>query len=96
MGGGNRAQQQLHAARRRNGRVAHFRQAEGGRVGGDPQVTLQRQLQTTAQAGAIDGGDDRLPDVQVAEVEQACVATLLGFGLAAFQRPGDKTGRRPQ
>ncbi|MNP18152.1 hypothetical protein D3C76_1106130 [compost metagenome] len=96
VGGRHRPQQQLYPTGCRKGRVAHLRQTEGGGVGSDAQVTLQRQLQTTAQACTIDGGDDRLPDLQVAEVEQSRVAALLGFGLAAFQRCGDKTGRRTQ
>ncbi|MNZ84748.1 hypothetical protein D3C78_1035140 [compost metagenome] len=95
VGRRNGAQQVLHTTHRRDARHLGFRQREGRALGGDAQVALQRQFQAAAQAVAIDRGDHRLPDLQVVEVDQAGVATLLRLRFQALQRTADETaGRR--
>ena len=62
----------------------HLGQAELGlgMVGGDPVVAGQRQLQPAAQAGAVDGGDDRLRErLDPAHHLLPLEAQPLGLGL---------------
>ncbi|MCY1308804.1 hypothetical protein D9M70_588410 [compost metagenome] len=79
----------MQPGHRRNRAHHRFRQAEAGVAGGDAQVTLQCQFQATAQAVAVDRGDQRLVQVEVGQVHQADIEPGVGrLWLAEEQRLG--------
>jgi len=62
----------------------HFRASELRLLGGDADVAHQRQLEAAGQAVAVDGRDDRLPDVDAlgdaAEVRALVSAPAVALG----------------
>src|SRR5581483_2112448 len=64
--GGDGARQTLRAAGARDDRARHLRQAKRGVLGGDADVTGERDLEAAGEAVAVDGGDDRLVALEVA------------------------------
>ena len=75
-----------------------LRQAEGGVFGGDAEVCREHGFHAAGQAGAVDGGDDRLVERVVAEggagedrrvVQQAAVPVVLGQAGAGEEGQGE-------
>ncbi|MCY1225194.1 hypothetical protein D9M72_373840 [compost metagenome] len=97
MGRWHGLEQAMQPGHRRNRTDQRFLQAEAGIARGDAQVALQGQLQAAAEAVAIDGGDQRLAQVEVGQVHQAHIEAGIGRRLfVEEQRLGIGRAGRPR
>ena len=81
----NRTEQIGHAAGTRQAPHHHLRQTERCDVGRNYDVALQRKLEPPAKTIPVHCGDDRLAQIEAAEVEQTNIEPALtgGFEIEA-------------